>query len=43
MILQLKPTLLVQLALVEFDKRTEERLLFARQWLRHSGRRVQGK
>jgi len=43
MILQLKPTLLVQLALVEFDKRAEERLLFARQWLRHSGRRVQGK
>jgi hypothetical protein len=37
---QLERTLLVQLALIVFDKRTEERLLLARQWLRHRDGRV---
>lgn len=38
--LALQPTLLVQLALVVLDKRTEERLLLAGQWLRHGDGRV---
>ena len=40
---QLAPTLLVQLALVEFDERAEERRLLAGQLLRHRGGRVSGR
>ena len=40
---QLAPTLLVQLALVEFDERAEERRLLAGQWLWHRGSRVSGR
>jgi hypothetical protein len=37
---QWEPTLLVQLALVEFDEGLEERLLLAGQWLWHGAGRV---